>query len=75
MGEGDIVHQPIKMRPLAELQLIFLSQEAKHRIGRRGNIAGPQDELSPVASGQYDDLFDSFRTHQLIERFQPDAPD
>ena len=65
MSEGYVVHKAVKVRPLAELQLIFLRKEAQYGIGGGGNISGPDNELGAVASGQDDDLFDPFGTDQL----------
>ena len=60
----DIVHQAVEVRPVAQLELIFMGQEAQHRVGCGGNVIRPHDELSAIAGGQYDDLFDAFGAQQ-----------
>ena len=45
-----------------------MGEEAQYRVGRGGDVIGPDDELGAIASGQDDHLFDALRAHQLVQR-------
>ena len=74
VGQGNIVHQPVEVRPLAEFELIFLGQEPQDRVGGGRNVAGPQDEFRAIAGRQNDDFFDTFRANQLQQSIRNVVP-